>query len=176
MENKIILLWLIAVSIICILNFISCKSQNKMSKETKENVQKFIKGKYNIDMDEYIHSLDFNSILDSHILSLLGKFSNEDIVNKVTDKLILLNDNFANINEHDKIKLKEYIRDVLRNYNNSYEEPLKNKDINKEFDELFESSPNSYSVQSIDFNKEGTETIDKNRTNITNVLNNFYKD
>ena len=164
MENKIIISWLIAVSIICILNFITCKSQIKTSKETKDNLQKFIKGKYNIDIDEYMHSLDFNTILDSHILSLLGKFSNEDIVNKVTDKLILLNDNFTNINEHDKIKLKEYIRDVLRNYNNSYTEKIEFKPV----EEVYNSS--------IDFNKEETETIDKNKIDLTGTLNNFYKD
>lgn len=170
MENKIIILWLIAVSIICVLNLISSKSQIKVSKETKDNLQKFIKGKYNIDIDEYIHSLDFNTILDSHILSLLGKFSNEDIVNKVTDKLILLNDNFANINEHDKIKLKEYIRDALRNYNNKYTEKIEFKPV----EEVYNSAP------SIDFDKEGTETATKNyitnRIDITNTLNNFYKD
>ena len=118
------------------------------------------KNKEQIDPIEYLHSLEFNTFLDDSIIPLLGKYSNEEIVTKVFNKVHVHKQPVHAISSD---KLREYITDVLSNYHNSYKEDITT--FNNVFtdDGIYEVVDNRHIIEQV------------NSTNIDSVLNNFYR-
>lgn len=135
-----------------ILLFINYKNNKKIEKNNKE--QEF---NYN----EYLNSLEFNTLLDNEIRKYLGKKSNDDIVKIVTDTLIANDKKSAMVG---KDILSDYIRDMLLNYINKFDDTI---------DEITDKVLDN--VEVIDDTKY-VNLDDKLYTNLSNVLNDFYKD
>lgn len=134
---------------------IECKLKNE------ENIEEF-------DHDEYLHSLEFNTKLDNMIVPLLGKESNNEIVKTVLLRI------YKEDPKTDKItgkKLEDYVRDILRNYNNPY-------NMEKIYEFLDEDKKDNYLHTTItNIKSEGaSDGVTPVKTDLTNTLNNFYKD
>lgn len=113
-----------------------------------------------IDIYAYLHSLDFNMLLDSKIQPLLGKYRNEDIVNHVIQSF---EKDDPIISQFDNDILKSYIGEVLLNYNNNYNEEEKYTNyINETLDD-------------IKYNTHDKE-LSTTEVNLSSTLNNFYRD
>lgn len=137
-----------------------------------------------IDADEYMNSLDFNMLLDDRIQPLLGKYKNEEIVDRVIKSF---DKNDPVISLIDVNALRSYISDVLLNYNNNYKEEeyeFESYD-NDEIVEYYKKGRvtktaawnNTHSDQTL-YEVTGTvsENIDGKTINLSNTLNNFYND
>lgn len=132
-----------------------------------------------IDADEYMNSLDFNMLLDDKIQPLLGKYKNEEIVERVIKSF---DKNDPMISQIDVNALRSYISDVLLNYSNNY------KEEEYEFegydnDEIVEYYKKGRVTDTADWNNVhssigpvGNLTAKTNTVNLSNTLNNFYKD
>ena len=151
---KIIFEFLIIITfILTVFNFFMLYQVNK-SRNNKDNIISF-------DIDEYINSLEFNTVLDNLIRPLLGQISNEDIAKTIVTEL---NKTDEKIKQIDDLKLFNYIKDVLLNYHNSYSEV---NDIFLDMKEDFIKGTEEYA--------EEITKIQNSREDISNVLNNFYK-
>lgn len=102
----------------------------------------------------YIYSLDFNMKLDAMIKPLLDKYSDYDIINNVYSRLVT-SDPVCKKMEN-RQELKNYLEEVLKSYDNYYQEDATNIPI-KPIDEQY--SPDRKKV-----------------TDLFNTLQNFYKD
>lgn len=141
----IISIALVLESIALLINTILLKKYLKPSKQVKEKP-------FNI--DEYLNSYNFNIKLDGLVLELKDKYDNETIANKIYLYLVQSDQNCTKI---EKNILLNYIKDVLRNYVNNYTN-------NKEPE-----------INQFMFTEEINTSQEKNKTNIDNILNNFYK-
>lgn len=134
---------IISITISVIILMILKKQYNKSSDK-----------KIDFNIDEYLGSLEFNMLLDKNITPLLGKVSNDEIVN-IVSQCVIRED--KRVSEIDKNILDNYIRDILLNYHNSYSKNIDNTIIEEDTDKIF--VPNSKS-----------NTID-----ISNTIYNFYE-
>lgn len=107
--------------------------------------------------NDYLSSLEFNILLDKNITPLLGKMSNEEIVNVVYQCIIREDNKSSDI---DKNTMCNYIKDVLSNYNNTYSKIIE--------DETVVEEPVLYTEE------EPIKNPDMNKTDISNTLFNFY--
>lgn len=133
----------------------------------KVNPTEKAKNKYD-NINDLIYSFRFNMKLDDRILPLLDKFPNDTIVEKITESL---SKEYSITTEQDIETLKSHIKDVLLNYNNSYNEIEVNT-----FDSVTEeeSSNIDYAIN------EDDQIIKPDRKastiDIKNILSDFYKD
>lgn len=113
--------------------------------------------------EEYLYSLEFNTKLDGLITPLLGKFNNNDIAKKVYQQLLMKDPKCKKLNNS---IIKEYITDILKNYSNSYTEDTLNT-----IDDVIEELEKHESKYSKDHYQQSA-----NQVNLSNTLNNFYRD
>lgn len=127
-----------------------------------------------IDADEYMNSLDFNMLLDDRIQPLLGKYKNEEIVDRVIKSF---DKNDPMISLIDVNALRSYISDVLLNYNNNYKEEYEFEGYdNDEIVEYYKESRTTKTATT-ELNPPKSAIIYNGTTyNLSNTLNNFYKD
>lgn len=142
------ILSIILASIALFININILKKLN--SKKVKEEPSK-------INLDDKLNSLEFNIHLDDLIRPLLGKFNNKDIEEKVSNQVIKYD--LKVINKSDQNKIRDYISDVLLNYNNHivFEEPI--------------VTPNDIIEISDD-----KKTTKMNEFDLGSTINNFYRD
>lgn len=106
------------------------------------------------DVKKYMYSLQFNMKLDKMIRPLLSKYSDYDIINNLYSQLVISDPNCQKIDERE---LKDYLVEVLKSYNNYYQEESIIEDSLPNIDESLDSSQ-------------------KEVTDLFNVFQNFYKD
>lgn len=114
----------------------------------------------NTDLDEYLNSLEFNTILDQEIRPLLGNYNNLDITNKVSEKVI--RNYMSGFKSIDTNHVHKYVSDVLLNYNNTFNDVV-NKNEFEDTEEVLD-----------DYTKIPNHS--EPFVDLHNVLNNFYKD
>ena len=138
---------LILAAIIFFLNIKLIKDHKKQKESKKEET---------FNADDYLISLEFNVLLDKHITPLLGKMSNDEIINVVSQSIIKDAPQASKINNK---TLKQYIKEVLSNYNNTYIDHKINEPI---IDEEVYDKP---------INRNDKSTVD-----LKNTFFNFYND
>lgn len=149
-----------------ILNILMIKKimEANKSEEIKEKID-----------NNYINSLEFNTLLDDMIRPLLGKYSNQEIAKSIVHTLTS-NNTLKKYNISPNI-MKDYILDLLLNYNNNYTSTLEvdlerhnpSTDYNKNFMDIDEL----YTKKSVSGSSSNSNI---NEVNLSNTLNNFYKD
>ena len=137
---------LILTVIIFFLNIKLIRIHKKQKESNKENI---------FNADDYLISLEFNVLLDKHITPLLGKMSNDEIVNVVSQSIIKDAPQASKINNK---TLKQYIKETLSSYNNTYIDHKINEPIIDE--EMYDDKP---------INKKDKSTVD-----LKNTFFNFY--
>lgn len=125
---------------------------------TNDNIK--VRKKSNFNKKEYLNSLNFNKRLDGIIVSLLGKYDNESIVN-IADKTLREKD--SKLNNISKEELKDYISKVLSNYSNTYNA--------NDFEEEIQSSNTYYQDPAREISSKLNNEVD-----LSNTLRNFYDD
>ena len=138
---------LILAVIIFFLNIKLIKDHKKQKESKKEET---------FNADDYLISLEFNVLLDKHITPLLGKMSNDEIVNVVSQSIIKDAPQASKINNK---TLKQYIKETLSSYNNTYIENKINEPI---IDEEVYDKP---------INRNDKSTVD-----LKSTFFNFYND
>lgn len=131
--------------------------------------------------EDILYSMEFNTALDGRIQSLLGKYSNDKIVE------IIINQMYGS-NLYTQIPtpiLEEHVRETLRNYQNSYNEKALEKFVDRD-DSLdtfrYTMMAKDYYHINDDMIDEPVEERPKGKSGVSpahdlsNVLNNFYKD
>ena len=141
---------IISIITLCIsINILKRLKPNKIKEESNE-----------IDLDEKLNSLEFNTHLDNIIRPLLGKLNNEDIAEKVSEKVIMYD--FKTANKSDMNKIKNYISDLLLVYNNHID--IKESSITP--DEI---------IQISEYNDD-KKISKRNEFDLSTTINNFYRD
>ena len=138
---------LILAVIIFFLNIKLIKVNKKQKESNKENT---------FNADDYLISLEFNVLLDKHITPLLGKMSNDEIVNVVSQSIIKDAPQASKINNK---TLKQYITETLSSYNNTYIDHKINEPIIDE--EVYDD-------------KQPINRNDKSMVDLKNTFFNFY--
>lgn len=138
---------LILAVIIFFLNIKLIKVNKKQKESNKENT---------FNADDYLISLEFNVLLDKHITPLLGKMSNDEIVNVVSQSIIKDAPQASKINNK---TLKQYIKETLSSYNNTYIDHKINEPIIDE--EVYDD-------------KQPINRNDKSMVDLKNTFFNFY--
>lgn len=142
----------ILLFILIIANIISITISVIILMILKKQYYKSSNKKVDFNIDEYLGSLEFNMLLDKNITPLLGKVSNDEIVN-IVSQCVIKEDKRAS--EIDKNTLNNYIRDILLNYHNSYSKNIDNTIIE-------------------DIDKIVIPTSKSNTIDISNTISNFY--
>lgn len=148
----------------------------KVYKATKKEYEIPEEDHPDIDLDEFLNSLEFNMLLDGKIQPMLGKYKNEDIVKRIMKSFEKENDNI--ISRIDKNTLKSYIEEVLLNYNNNFQEEeyeFEGYD-NDEIVEYYKAKRKLKDNNTHASPEEIFVTTNSNTVNLSNTLNNFYKD
>lgn len=138
---------LILTVIIFFLNIKLIRVHKKQKELNKENT---------FNADDYLISLEFNVLLDKHITPLLGKMSNDEIVNVVSQSIIKDAPQASKINNK---TLKQYIKETLSSYNNTYIDHKINEPIIDE--EMYDD-------------KQPINRNDKSMVDLKNTFFNFY--
>lgn len=122
----------------------------------KQNLSNVETSNDNINLDEILNSLEFNTHLDELIRPLLGKYNNKDIVDKVSEYIIK-----HDLKNADENKIKNYVSDVLLNYNNHIDQ--------------YETESTYLTEEIIDYPDKNISSESVNNTDMARALNNFYK-
>lgn len=138
---------LILTVIILFLTIKLIRVHEKQKESNKENT---------FNADDYLISLEFNVLLDKHITPLLGKMSNDEIVNVVSQSIIKDAPQASKINNK---TLKQYIKETLSSYNNTYIDHKINEPIIDE--EVYDD-------------KQPINRNDKSMVDLKNTFFNFY--
>lgn len=138
---------LILTVIIFFLSIKLIRVHKKQKEPNKENT---------FNADDYLISLEFNVLLDKHITPLLGKMSNDEIVNVVSQSIIKDAPQASKINNK---TLKQYIKETLSSYNNTYIDHKINEPIIDE--EVYDD-------------KQPINRNDKSMVDLKNTFFNFY--